>query len=112
MIFYRLELKTPNCNWKTTGIQSKTRPITKNIKSVIDDTKKLNSNQGIIAFVLFPIPNNDIRWTAYIDRISVETGIKVSSNQNCSLITINIDQENKCDLVVCAYMSKVFNTWF
>jgi len=51
-----MELKTVKTNRKTSGIKDSTRPVTKNIKSVISYTIKLNSSQGIVAFALFPIP--------------------------------------------------------
>jgi hypothetical protein len=70
---YSVELKTPNTNWKIQGVNATCRPITKNIQSVIDDAKKLNSQNGIVAFVLFPIPVGDNRWELYLDRINEKT---------------------------------------
>ncbi len=75
---YYLELKTPNTSYKVDGIEDKTRPITDNINSIIDDIKKVGENDikklkkrernispkvsdniknyvGLIGFVLFPI---------------------------------------------------------
>jgi len=40
---YFIEMKTPNTNWRISGVQSKHRPITKNIHSVIADAEKLQS---------------------------------------------------------------------
>lgn len=37
---YTLELKTPNTNWKVKGVKENTRPITKNVQSIIADAKK------------------------------------------------------------------------
>ena len=47
---YRIEMKTPNTNWKLKGVNHNCRPITANIQSVIDDAKKLDSIHGICAF--------------------------------------------------------------
>jgi len=58
---YSLELKTPNTNWKLKGVNENCRPITKNVESIIADAKKLNSENGIVAFVLFPVPVGDSR---------------------------------------------------
>ena len=59
---YNIELKTCNTSWKVDGITSRGKPISDNIKGIIKDAKKLNSNYGIVAFVMFPIPKNDTRW--------------------------------------------------
>ena len=58
---YYLELKTANTNWRSEGIENKTRPITMNIKQICDDIDKVAgidsiSEQGIVAFCLFPVP--------------------------------------------------------
>jgi hypothetical protein len=95
---HSIELKTPNANWKINGVSNNGRPITKNINSIIDDTFKLNSENGIVAFVLFPIPLKDNRWEAYIDKIRNKTGLNVSKEANCELVSINIDENNKCSL--------------
>ncbi|PKL50862.1 MAG: hypothetical protein CVV37_07005 [Nitrospira bacterium HGW-Nitrospira-1] len=108
---YYIELKTPNTNWKLEGVNNNCRPITKNIQSVIDDAKKLNSNNGIVAFVLFPVPVGDNRWKFYLDRINEKTDLGLSREKNCELIDINIDEKNACSLIVCAFMSKRFSSW-
>lgn len=58
-----IELKTPNTNYTVTGVVDKTRPITKNIQSIIEDIQKLRNlgvGNGVVAFVLFPVtPDND-----------------------------------------------------
>jgi len=108
---YTLELKTPNTNWKLEGVNSNCRPITKNIQSIIDDARKLNSPNGICAFVLFPVPVGDNRWESYLDRISERTGIALSREKNCDLIKVDVDSENECNLAVCTFMSKRFSNW-
>lgn len=106
--FYTIELKTSNTNWKSDGIKNSTRPITMNIQSIIKDAFKLNSTQGIVAFILFPIPIKDRRWEAYIDRIVTETGIAICKSSNCRLLEMNIDDCNKCEILICTFMSKKF----
>ena len=108
---YSLELKTPNTNWKIGGVSDNRRPITKNIQSVIDDAKKLNSRHGIVAFVLFPVPFGDSRWQFYIDRINEKTGLNVSAESNCDQVDMNVDEGNKCSLIICSFMSKRFSNW-
>ena len=106
-----VELKTPNTNWKITGVTNNVRPITKNIQSIIDDAEKLNSTFGVVAFVLFPIPFNDNRWEEYLNRINDKTGLQVSKEANCNIVTVNIDSNNRCSLVVCTFKSKRFINW-
>lgn len=106
--FYEIELKTPNTNWKIPGIENNTRPITKNIKSIIKDTHKLNSKNGIVAFVLFPIPNGDNRWEKYLSRISKKTDLNLNKQKNCEVITQKYEELITCDLIVCTYLSKYY----
>lgn len=106
---YYIELKTPNTNWNIDGVKRCKRPITKNINSIIEDTKKLNSKNGIVAFVLFPIPKGDNRWKVYLNKIQEECGLQIEAENNCNKITIAFDnQNNECDLVVCSYFSKEY----
>ena len=108
---YSLELKTPNTNWKIEGINSNCRPITKNIQSIISDAIKLNSENGIVAFVLFPIPVADNRWEIYLDRINKKTNLGLNRHNNCELVNVDIDKGNVCSLMVCAFKSKRFRNW-
>lgn len=108
---YSIELKTSNTNWKISGVRPSIRPITKNIKSIITDAVKLNSSQGIVAFVLFPIPSADKRWEVYIDRIIKETGIEICKKTNCKIIEMQVDNNNKCDILICTFMSTKFKNW-
>lgn len=107
--FYRVELKTPNTNWHIQGIKKTGKPITKNIQSIIDDARKLNSNQGIIAFVLFPIPCKDLRWKHYIQRIGQESQIFIDTEKHCRLLEIKIDNTNSCELLICAFKSRLLD---
>jgi len=108
---YKVELKTPNTNWKIKGVNTNCRPITKNIQSVIDDAIKLNSENGIVAFVLFPIPARDNRWELYLKRINEKTQLSLSKKGNCELVNLNIDEDSLCSLLVCTFLSKRFHNW-
>lgn len=110
--FYTVEIKTSNTNWKCEGVSVASKPITKNIQSIISDAKKLNSSQGIIAFILFPIPCNDNRWHHYIDRISRETDIKIDKEKNCRIVQMNIDNKRTCDFLICVFKSRQFHNWY
>jgi len=108
---YGIELKTPNTNWQIGGVSSNGRPITKNIQSIVDDAMKLNSENGIVAFVLFPVPLLDRRWEAYLGRINEQTQLGISRNGNCELVEVNLDDHNACNLVVCTFRSRRFRNW-
>src|SRR5436190_23834073 len=58
---YDVELKTCNTNYRMPGVLDSTRPITKNIASVVIDGNKLRlcPGQGIVAFCLFPVSVGD-----------------------------------------------------
>jgi len=55
-----LELKTSNTNWRATGLENRTRPITLNISQIIADIAKLREKcppaKGLMVFTLFPVP--------------------------------------------------------
>jgi len=102
-----LELKTPNTNFRIEGVETKSRPITKNIRSVIDDELKLHeifiknevpaAFEGYFSFVLFPIDEND-NYQKYLGLIS-ETG-RVEENV---YEIVKIDNRYP----VCVYTGKV-----
>lgn len=104
--FYSVELKTSNTNWIIPGIRQAGKPITKNIDSIIADCLKMNSNYGIVAFVLFPIGSNDSRWESYFERIIKKTGIALNKETHCRVLEMEIDDIHKCDLLVCTFISK------
>lgn len=108
---YSVELKTPNTNWRVKGVSSNGRPITKNIQSIIDDAIKLNSPNGIVGFVLFPIPSCDDRWEVYLNRINDNIHLGLNKDGNCELVDICLNEDNKCSLVVCTFKSKRFSNW-
>lgn len=102
---YAVELKTANSNWRMPGVRNKTRPITKNISGIVRDARKLSrcSGQGIVAFVLFPIPPQDKRWTEYLDRIASELGISLSEQNHCCRLSIDVGSNQLADLVICSF---------
>src|SRR5690606_743674 len=104
---YGVELKTSNTNWNMPGIRKGGKPVTKNIASIITDCGKLNSAQGIIAFILFPIPPDDARWLRYLERIINETGANLNKDTNCRILKMDIDETNTCDVLVCTFISQM-----
>lgn len=101
---YDIELKTPNANWHIDGVEAKTRPITKNINSIVDDAIKMREKaSGIIAFVLFPIPLNDDRWEGYLERIGSKLRIDLNRDKHCEELELRLDNNNKCRLAVCTF---------
>ncbi|WP_446899243.1 hypothetical protein ACSVC9_04955 [Clostridium sp. LBM24168] len=104
-VHYYVELKTPNTNYRIKEIENKVRPITKNIASIIIDTKKLEKcvGSGIIAFVLFPVPIGDNRWMEYLSRISNETGKELTEEDNCSRVKVPLDNDNNCEVIICCF---------
>jgi hypothetical protein len=105
-IRYDVELKTPNTNWRMSGVRNLTRPITKNIAEIVRDATKLMScpDQGVIAFVLFPVPSQDNRWHEYIKRIANETSIPIDIGVHCQSVTFFLSDYQKSDVVVCAFL--------
>jgi hypothetical protein len=103
---YDLELKTPNTNWRLVEVVNKTRPITKNITGIVYDAQKLkySPGQGIVAFVLFPIPIQDRRWLECLQRISVAIGIPLSEQEHCSWVTVPVGKQNFVDFIVCCFV--------
>jgi hypothetical protein len=84
-----VELKTSNTNWRIEGINPTTRPITKNIQSIIADVSKLRRSGGVIVFVLFPIPRDDQRWITYLQRIADETSLVLSAEANSEIVSFS-----------------------
>jgi hypothetical protein len=103
---YNLELKTPNTNWIVNGVKSLTRPITKNIESIVADEVKLRNSKGIIAFVLFPVPLDDNRWEQYLYRIGEQTKITLGKETNCTTMRFKINGKEECNLIICTFMSR------
>ncbi len=102
---YHIELKTPNTNFKHVAIESKRRPITKNIDAIISDTEKLRVEKvkGIIAFVLFPINENSDAWKKYIEKIEDAVDLPMILTKHCEILKINIANNVFANIVVCVY---------
>jgi hypothetical protein len=75
-------LKTVNTNFRFSGISSLTRPITKNIRGVIEDVSKLRASASeaprLVIFPVFPvaagIPIRELQLKRYITRIKSSGG--------------------------------------
>lgn len=102
---YDLELKTPNSSWRVPGVDDKTRPITKNVAGIVSDARKLFSspNHGLVAFVLFPVPEGDRRWVVYLGRIAQELQIELSASAHTSQVTFPLSDSHVADVVVCCF---------
>jgi hypothetical protein len=102
---YDIELKTSNTNWRMNGVVPCTRPITKNIASIIVDGKKLRKcpGQGIVAFCLFPIASGDNRWVEYLNRIGFELGEELSESNHTSRVTIPLTANCAADILIATF---------
>lgn len=75
---WALELKTSNTNYRYEKIKNKTKPITKNIKSILKDIIDLKNNDSYqkkaVVFIIFPLSlsksKND--WEQHISKIRDE----------------------------------------
>ena len=70
---WAIELKTVNTSYGFNEVENKTRPITQNIKGIIEDIKKLRStnytNKAVL-FVVFPVTHNYKEWKEiHLDKI-------------------------------------------
>lgn len=68
-----IELKTINTNYRHVNVRNKTRPITQNVKGIIEDIDKLkritDKNRGIL-FIVFPVNENNPRWINHSRKIT------------------------------------------
>jgi len=75
---WAIELKTVNTNYRYENVKNKIRPITKNIKGIIKDIKKLKStdytNKAIL-FIVFPVIHNNKTWQTHFQKISNELNL-------------------------------------
>ncbi len=73
---WALELKTSNTNYRYENVKNKTRPITKNITSIIKDIIDLkhntNYNKKAVVFIIFPLSKNTRDWDKHILKIKNE----------------------------------------
>lgn len=102
---FDLELKTPNTNWRMPGVLTSTRPITRNILSIIDDARKATSavRKPLVAFVLFPIPCGDLRWQQYLERISRELRLALTADAHATQVSLPLSKHDLADVVVCCF---------
>lgn len=103
---YDVELKTPTTNWRIPGVPAKHHPVTRNIAGIIADARKLAASpgQGIVCFVLFPVPSGDHRWSAYLARIAGALNIPLSEAEHCSRVAVPLEGDRACEVVVCAFL--------
>ena len=71
---WAVELKTPNTNYKHSGVEYKIKPITDNINDIINDISNLKSNNNYknkaVIFIAFPLSlSNDKKWSNHILKI-------------------------------------------
>jgi hypothetical protein len=79
-------LKTVNTNYRFTGVESLTRPITKNIAGVVEDLSKLRAGvEGpsiLVVFPVFPLHADDearrIAWELHEARLLAEGELRAS----------------------------------
>ena len=68
-----IELKTVNTNIRYVNVINTTRPITKNIKGVVEDIENLRVStfaHKFVVFIVFPIQHHNINWQALFPRIT------------------------------------------
>lgn len=70
---YAIELKTINTSYKTKDIDTKSKPITKNIDGIIDDINKLkkaNYTGKAVIFIVFPLETTPCKeWNKHMKKI-------------------------------------------
>lgn len=88
-----VELKTANISYRIKGIENKTRPGTKNFKSIEGDIEKIkrSGKNGKAVFVVFPVPLEDERYLQSIKRVENRTEVKIRSefykvNENYGIV--------------------------
>ena len=73
---WALELKTSNTNYRYEHVENKTRPITKNVKSIIKDILDLKNNSTYsnkaVVFIIFPLSKDTNDWNKHILKIKNE----------------------------------------
>jgi len=73
---WALELKTSNTNYRYKGVENKTRPVTKNVNSIIKDIVDLRNNKNYknkaVVFIIFPLSKITKNWDRHISKIEHE----------------------------------------
>lgn len=71
---WAIELKTVNTNYRGYGnVVNKQRPITKNIKGIINDIEKLKTTNYVhkaVLFIVFPVTPDKKPWQNHLEKIS------------------------------------------
>ncbi|WP_375724075.1 hypothetical protein LXN10_00850 [Arcobacter sp. KX21116] len=71
-----MELKTSNTNYRYENVENKTRPVTKNITSIIKDIIDLRNNKNYknkaVVFIIFPLSKSTKDWDKHIPKIKNE----------------------------------------
>lgn len=70
---WAIELKTVNTSYKVDGVDSKTKPLSKNINSVIkdiNDLKRKNYKHKAVIFIVFPLQKSNKKWQEYKEKIT------------------------------------------
>jgi hypothetical protein len=106
-----VELKTCNTNWRMRGVLNKTRPITKNLASIIGDARKLQNcpGQGVVAACIFPVEEGDMRWTEYLSRIADGTGLELSADRHAARVSIPIGHDHLVEVIIISFLTKRSN---
>lgn len=73
---WALELKTSNTNYRYENVKNKTRPVTKNVTSIIKDIVDLRNNKNYknkaVVFIIFPLSKTTTDWDKHISKINNE----------------------------------------
>lgn len=73
---WAIELKTSNTNYRYEGVVNKTRPITRNIESIIKDIDDLQNNHKYnnkaVLFIIFPLTLDKADWEVHISQIKTK----------------------------------------
>lgn len=73
---WAIELKTSNTNYRYDNVENKTRPVTKNVSSIIKDIKDLEHNVNYdnkaVLFIIFSLDLNNLSWQQHIQKIENE----------------------------------------
>jgi len=80
--------------------------VTRDIAEIVADGLRLASasGQGIVCFVLFPVPTGDHRWLVDLDRIGEDLGVPLVERQHCRRVKIYLADGLACGVVVCAFL--------
>ena len=83
-----VEMKTANTNWRAAGVEKLTRPITRNIRGIVEDIMVLREKcapaHGLAVFCIFPVPdflwkNTRQKLNNHLRRIENEGGLPENS---------------------------------